>query len=102
MDGPSFWNDDRRTNTCGELISKWRQIFSAVNWLKIAPNELEGLSLQATASPPPQLNRAMFYQLVSLAMLSCGAVEPSATFVGQILTNKIRRVNPRGRTTALS
>ncbi|MBW0466507.1 hypothetical protein O181_006222 [Austropuccinia psidii MF-1] len=83
-----------------ERITSWRKIFSLKKRLNIQDDELEGLFLQLTCSPPDSLNAASFDQLVLSTIIASSDPAPSAAFVAQVITNSAVKIERGGRYTS--
>ncbi|MBW0536547.1 hypothetical protein O181_076262, partial [Austropuccinia psidii MF-1] len=79
-----------------ERITSWRKIFSLKKRLNIQDDELEGLFLQLTCSPPDSLNTASFDQLVSSTIIASSDPAPLAAFVAQVITNLAIKIERGG------
>ncbi|MBW0508740.1 hypothetical protein O181_048455 [Austropuccinia psidii MF-1] len=73
-------------------ISQWQKKFSLKRQLKVTDDELEGLFLQITCSPPPSFNSNTFDQLVGSTIIASGKENPSAAFVAQVLSNSVTTI----------
>ncbi|MBW0466506.1 hypothetical protein O181_006221 [Austropuccinia psidii MF-1] len=83
-----------------ECITSWQKIFSLKKRLNIQDDELEGLFLQLTCSPPDSLNAASFDQLVLSTIIASSDPAPLAAFVAQVITNSAVKIERGGRYTS--
>ncbi|MBW0493410.1 hypothetical protein O181_033125 [Austropuccinia psidii MF-1] len=77
-------------------ITSWRKNFSLKKRLKIQDDELEGLFLRITCSPPDSLNAASFDQLVSSTIIASSDPAPLAVFVAQVITSSAVKMERSG------
>ncbi|MBW0486949.1 hypothetical protein O181_026664 [Austropuccinia psidii MF-1] len=77
-------------------ITSWCKIFSLKKRLNIQDDQLEGLFLQLTCSPPDSLNAASFDQLVSSTIIASSDPAPSAAFVAQVIINSAVKIERGG------